>query len=159
VINPGSYPGAGTDSRNSKLQNISISETRISTCILVWTNSQLITVPLIDVLRTYIRNTQISLLDSRTAQKQSRDCSNNQQTNQTAIYAHFKRSQRVTAPSIGPCKGCRERYRISKRQRANCVERVSRHDGRNIVSKQGRFIASQHVCVSKRQRNKFKVVL
>jgi hypothetical protein len=30
--------------------------------------------------------------------------------------------------------------------RANCVERVSRHSG-NIVSKQDRFIASQHVCV------------
>ena len=30
--------------------------------------------------------------------------------------------------------------------RANCVERVSRHSG-NVVSKQGRFIASQRVCV------------
>jgi hypothetical protein len=51
---------------------------------------------LIDVLRTYIRNTQITPLDSRAAQKQSRDCSNNQQTNQTAIYAHFQ--NRGTSP-------------------------------------------------------------
>ena len=36
---------------------------------------------------------------------------------------------------------------VSQRDnRANCVERVSRHSG-NIVSKQGRFIASHCVCV------------
>jgi hypothetical protein len=49
--------------------------------------------PSIDVLRTYIRNTQITSLDLQSAQKQSRDCSNNQQTNQTAISARFQRSQ------------------------------------------------------------------
>jgi hypothetical protein len=80
-----------------------------------------VVIMLIDLLRTYIRNTQITPLDSWSAQKQSRDCSNNQQTNQTAISARFQRSQRVTAPSTGPCKGCRERFRISKRQRASCV--------------------------------------
>jgi hypothetical protein len=63
-----------------------------------------------------------------------RDCSNDQPTNQTAISACFQRSRRVKAPITGPCKGCRERFRISKRHRANCVERVSRHSG-NIVSK------------------------
>jgi hypothetical protein len=36
---------------------------------------------------------------------------------------------------------------VSQRDnRANCVERVSRHSG-NVVSKQSRFIASQRVCV------------
>jgi hypothetical protein len=41
------YPETGTDSWTSKLQNIPISEIHISTCILVWTNSQLIIGPLV----------------------------------------------------------------------------------------------------------------
>ena len=103
-------------------------------------------IPLIDVLRTYIRNTQITPLDSRAAQKQSRDCSNNQQTNQMAIYAHFQRSQRVTAPNTGPCKGCRRRFQISETEiGAKCEQYTFQDMWKQSSQARFRYEASQQI--------------
>jgi hypothetical protein len=97
-------------------------------------------ITVIDVLRTYMRNTQITPFDSRAAQKQS-----NKQIKRQ--YMHVSRDPDELQPLVQGLVKVVGRGFISQRDgRANCVKHVSRHSG-NIVSKQSRFIASQCVCV------------